>query len=177
MARLRCTRSIAHRGPTERISMTAPNGPDRIRALQVYREAAAGYEQDLSIRLLAPVRRREVGWLELREGLTVLDVACGTGLNFAALRARVGEKGRIVGVELSPEMVAIARERTRAAGWENVELVQSAVEDAVLPTGADAALFSFTHDVLRSGKALERVVAAWHPGARVVGAGVMAPWM
>jgi ubiquinone/menaquinone biosynthesis C-methylase UbiE len=123
------------------------------------------------------VRRRAVGWLELREGQTVLDVACGTGLNFAALGARVGEKGRIIGVELSPEMAAIARERTRAAGWENVELVQSAVEDAVLPAGADAALFSFSHDVLRSGKALERVVAALRSGARVVAAGVMNPWL
>jgi SAM-dependent methyltransferase len=150
--------------------------PDRAQALRQYQRRAAGYDRGFSSRAVARVRRRAVERLELTRGAVVLDVACGTGVNFAAVQRAVGPGGRLIGVDLSPEMLDVARARVETVGWRNVELLQSAIEEADLPA-ADAALFSYTHDVLRSPEAVQRVVDAVRPGNRVVAAGLKAmPW-
>jgi len=124
-----------------------------------------------------PLRRRTIDLLELQTGETVLDVACGTGLSIGLLREAVGEAGRVIGVELSPAMLALARARCAREGWRNVTLIESAMESAELPAPLDAILFNFTHDVIRSPRALERIFAAARPGARVAVAGMKyAPW-
>jgi demethylmenaquinone methyltransferase/2-methoxy-6-polyprenyl-1,4-benzoquinol methylase len=113
----------------------------------------------------------------LLPGQTVLDVACGTGLSFPLLQEGVGESGKIVGVELSPDMLARARERCAREGWLNVRLLESPMETAQIPGPVDAILFNFTHDVLRSPAALARIFAAARPGTRVAVAGMkLAPW-
>jgi demethylmenaquinone methyltransferase/2-methoxy-6-polyprenyl-1,4-benzoquinol methylase len=151
------------------------SAPDPQLALARYRDHAAGY--DASAARTMPLRRRTVAKLALQPGQTVLDVACGTGLSLALLREGVGEAGRIVGVELSPDMLALARERCAREGWRNVTLVESAMETADIPGPVDAILLNFTHDVLRSSAALARIVAAARPGARVAVAGMkLAPW-
>jgi demethylmenaquinone methyltransferase/2-methoxy-6-polyprenyl-1,4-benzoquinol methylase len=116
-------------------------------------------------------RRRAVAKLALSSGQTAIDVACGTGLNFADLIALVGPEGRVVGVDLSPDMLAIARKRVAARGWKNVELIESSIEEAELPSAADAALFSLTHDVLQSRKAVANVLGSLAPGGRVAAFG------
>jgi demethylmenaquinone methyltransferase/2-methoxy-6-polyprenyl-1,4-benzoquinol methylase len=125
---------------------------------------------------LAGVRRRAVEALELKPGDVVLDIACGTGLNFGALSSGVGADGRVIGVDISPEMLEIAQGRIDSAGWTNVELVNAAVEDAKLPTGADAALFSCAHDVLYSPEAIAQALSYLRPRARVVAGGAMQKW-
>jgi len=151
------------------------SAPDPQLAIARYRAHAPGY--DASAVRTMPLRRRTVAKLELRPGETVLDVACGTGLSFPLLREGVGETGRVVGVELSPDMLALARERCVREGWRNVTLIESAMETADLQGPVDAILFNFTHDVLRSPAALERILAAARPGTRVAVAGMkLAPW-
>jgi demethylmenaquinone methyltransferase/2-methoxy-6-polyprenyl-1,4-benzoquinol methylase len=151
------------------------SGPDPRLAVERYRAHAAGY--DASAERTLPLRRRTVAALGLRPGETVLDVACGTGLSFPLLVEGVGAGGRVIGVELSPEMLALARERCAREGWRNVALIEAAVEAAEIPAPLDAILFNFTHDVLRSPSALARIFAAARPGARVAVAGMkLAPW-
>jgi demethylmenaquinone methyltransferase/2-methoxy-6-polyprenyl-1,4-benzoquinol methylase len=151
------------------------NAPDPRRALELYRAHAPGY--DASAERTMPLRRRTIAALGLRPGDTVLDVACGTGLSFALLRDGVGAAGHVVGVELSPEMLALARRRCEREGWRNVTLIGAAMEDAELPRAPDAILFNFTHDVLQSERALARIFAAARPGASVAAAGMKwAPW-
>ena len=151
------------------------SAPDPQLAIARYRAHAPGYDAS-AVRTMA-LRRRTVAKLELRPGETVLDVACGTGLSFPLLREGVGETGRVVGVELSPDMLALARERCVREGWRNVTLIESAMETADLQGPVDAILFNFTHDVLRSARALERILAAARPGTRVAVAGMkLAPW-
>jgi SAM-dependent methyltransferase len=109
----------------------------------------------------------------------VLDVGCGTGLCFPLLLEKVGTHGSIVGVDASPEMLAVARERVTREGWGNITLIQSPVIDARIPVTADAAVFCAVHDVLRSPEALRRIVDSLRPGAWVAAGGGKwaAPWM
>jgi ubiquinone/menaquinone biosynthesis C-methylase UbiE len=138
-------------------------------ALEQYRRAAPRYDRHM--RRFARWQRLAVDRLELEPGQTVLDVACGTGLNFPLLEARVGPGGQIVGIDLSPEMLAQAKDRVNAQGWDNVALIQAPMEQAEIDSRADAALFSFTHDVLQSPLAVANVVAHLKPGARVASTG------
>jgi SAM-dependent methyltransferase len=160
-------------------SNTAPpaaNGPDRDRALAKYAEIADRY--DRRMRFSESARRAAIGRLRLRPGDAVLDVACGTGINFSLLEEALRMKGRIIGIEQSPRMIAVARQRPWSESWPNIELIESSVEEADIPALADAALFSFTHDVLRSPEALSNVVTHLKLGARVaaVGSKWAPPW-
>lgn len=109
--------------------------------------------------------------LWLAPGDVVVDVACGTGINFARLSERVGPNGRVVGVDLSPDMLAIAAARVEELRLRNVVLIEAAIERAELPDGLDAGLFSLTHDVLQSKPAVENVFAHLRRGARVAAFG------
>src|SRR5437867_2461327 len=153
--------------PAER--QAVDGGPDRTAAIEQYRHAAPGYDRHM--RRFERWQRMAVERLWLESGETVIDVACGTGLNFPLLEAAVGPTGGIVGIELSTEMVSQAHERVAAHGWENVSLIEAPVETAAIDAAADAALFSFTHGVLQSPVAVANVVAHLKPGARVSSAG------
>lgn len=139
-------------------------------ALAQYRRRARLY--DLELAAFEPVRERAVQALALAEGETVLDVACGTGLSFPLLAPAVGRHGRVLGIEQSPEMMDLARQRAEQGRWPQVRLVQACAETAPLPGRADAALFMFTHDVLQSEAALAHLAAHLKPGARVAAAGL-----
>ena len=147
-----------------------PGGPDRTAALAQYRRRARFY--DLELALFEPIRRIAIGHLDLRPGDVVLDLGCGTGLSLSALRAAVGDSGRVIGIEQSPEMIERARARVRAAGWRNVTLLCAPVESARIRVRADAALFHFTHDVLRRSDAIDNVLGHLRAGARVVATGL-----
>ncbi len=141
--------------------------------LRKYRTHAPGY--DASAQRTMPLRRRVVALLGLRPGETVLDVACGTGLSLSLLREAVGPAGRVVGVEVSPDMIRFARDRVAAEGWDNVDLVEAPMEEVDLPARFDALLFNYTHDVLQSACALERIFSFARPGARIAIAGIKHP--
>ncbi len=82
--------------------------------------------------------------MELRPGMRVLDLGCGTGLNHPLLQAAVGPTGAIIGVDRSPQMLARAEHRAARHGWGNLELVEAdmttveglGVVDAVIATYA-----------------------------------------
>lgn len=152
-------------------------GPDRSAALAQYRRRARYYDQELA--LFEPIREQAIASLKLQPGATVLDVGCGTGLSFQLLQHRIGDSGRIVGIEQCPEMMAKARARVHKAHWHNVDLVCAPAATATIDTQADAALFHFTHDILRENAAIDNVLAHLNPGARVVATGLQwaAPWM
>ena len=118
------------------------------RLIETYRKKAKHY--DVTSRLYpAPgypqraQRRRAVEALGLRPGGTVVDVACGTGLNFQLLEEAIGPGGRIVGVDLTDAMLARAAERVEANGWSNVSLVQSDAAEFEFPSRVDAIISTY----------------------------------
>jgi ubiquinone/menaquinone biosynthesis C-methylase UbiE len=144
--------------------------PDRSAALAQYRQRAGVY--DLELALFEPIRVQAVLHLRLQRGEVVIDVGCGTGLSLGLLEHGVGHQGRIVGIEQSPEMIERARERVAASRSKNVTLLCSPVETARIEEPADAALFHFTHDILRRPAAVANVLRHLKPGARIVASGL-----
>ena len=142
----------------------------RTRSLARYCRRAATY--DSTCGPTWPIRERAVASLQLKPGQVVIDVACGTGLSLPLLRAAVGENGRVYGFDQSPAMLAQAFARTAAAGWRNVHLFETAAHALTLPEAVDALLFYYTHDILRSPAAIERLLALARPGATVAIAGI-----
>lgn len=147
--------------------------PDRDAALQRYARLAHDYEGATT--KIRDVRRRAIDRLALRSGETVFDVACGAGAMLPDLAWRVGPQGRVVGIEQSPQMAALAREATGAV--RHVEVHACPVEEFVAPRPADALVFVYAHDVQQNPAALRTVFAQARPGARVVAAGLcLLPW-
>src|SRR5215467_9210430 len=118
-------------------------GRTQERLIETYRKKARHY--DVTSRLY-PVpgypqrgqRLRAVRALGLRPGATVVDIACGTGLNFPLLEQEIGPGGRIVGVDLTDAMLTQARHRIEAEGWGNITLVQADAAAFEFPAGVDA---------------------------------------
>src|SRR6201981_1476035 len=116
--------------------------------IETYRKKAKHY--DITSRLY-PVpgypqraqRLRAVQALGLRPGGTVIDLACGTGLNFPLLQEAVGPGGRIVGVDLTDAMLAQAKDRIEANGWSNISLVQADAAGFDFPAGVNAILSTY----------------------------------
>jgi demethylmenaquinone methyltransferase/2-methoxy-6-polyprenyl-1,4-benzoquinol methylase len=65
--------------------------------------------------------------LSLQPGHCVIELGCGTGLNFPFLMEQIGPEGRVIGVDLTPEMLDVARNRIERTGWKNIDLVQADV--------------------------------------------------
>ncbi len=85
-------------------------------------------------------RRMAVDALSLHPGDTVVEIGCGTGLNFALLERAIGSEGKIIGMDISEAMLDRARDRVRAAGWRNVELVCGIASDFRFPEGVGGIL-------------------------------------
>jgi demethylmenaquinone methyltransferase/2-methoxy-6-polyprenyl-1,4-benzoquinol methylase len=155
---------------------TARGNPDPDAARALYSRHAETY--DLQTDWAGTDRARVVELLDLRPGDTVVDVGCGTGLCFAEVIDRIGAGGRLIGIEPSVDMLGQADHRVVRAGWKNVELRLGLAEEQLGPDDdLDAALFCFTHDVLRSVPTLEAVIDRLRPGGRVAAVGPMwAPW-
>jgi ubiquinone/menaquinone biosynthesis C-methylase UbiE len=113
-------------------------------------------------------RRRAVHALGLCPGDSVVDVACGTGLNFSLIEQVIGPDGRIVGVDLTDAMLAQAQHRIETNGWSNISLVQADAAEFDFPTEVDAILstYALSHvpecgDVIAHGAAALRRGGRW----------------
>jgi len=148
--------------------------PTREHLIETYRRNAKHY--DVTSRLYpAPgyphpaQRRRAVDALGLRPGDSVIDIACGTGLNFPPIEDAIGPDGRIVGVDLTDAMLAQAQDRRDANGWSNISLVQADAADFDFPPDVDAILCTYAlTQVPECAEVIARGTAALSEGGRWV---------
>jgi SAM-dependent methyltransferase len=70
---------------------------------------------------------------QLHEGETVLDLGSGGGIDVLLSARRVGSTGKAYGLDMTDEMLALARENQRKAGVENVEFLKGEIEHIPLP--------------------------------------------
>ena len=70
---------------------------------------------------------------ELREGETVLDLGSGGGIDVLLSARRVGPTGKAYGLDMTDDMLALARENQRKAGATNVEFLKGEIEQIPLP--------------------------------------------
>jgi len=94
----------------------------------LYDRMAPGYDRYARLLPLIgfrqmPYRALAIKALCLKPGSTVVDIGCGTGLNFDRLQAAIGPSGRIIGVDLSDAMLEQARTKVLQRGWQNIELI------------------------------------------------------
>jgi len=73
---------------------------------------------------------------ELRAGETVLDLGSGGGIDVILSARRVGETGTAYGLDMTDEMLALARQNARDAGVRNVHFLKGLIEDIPLPAGS-----------------------------------------
>jgi demethylmenaquinone methyltransferase/2-methoxy-6-polyprenyl-1,4-benzoquinol methylase len=142
--------------------------------VETYRKKAKHY--DLTSRLYpAPgypqraQRLRAVQALGLRPGDRVVDVACGTGLNFSLLEEAIGPDGEIVGVDLTDAMLAQAQRRMESNGWRNISLVQADAAEFDFPAEVEAILSTYAlTQVPECGEVIAHGTAALSGGGRWV---------
>ncbi len=106
---------------------------------------------------------------ELREGETVLDLGSGGGIDVLLSARRVGERGFVYGVDMTDEMLALARANAATAGAENVEFVRGVIEDLPLPDAAVDVVISNCVVNLSPDKpaVLSEMYRVLRPGGRV----------
>ncbi len=71
--------------------------------------------------------------IELRAGETVLDLGSGGGIDVLLSARRVGPTGKVYGLDMTDDMLALARENQKKSGLENVEFLKGEIENIPLP--------------------------------------------
>ena len=153
----------------------------RAHLIETYRKKAKHY--DITSRFYpAPGypqrahRLQAVQALGLRPGDSVVDIACGTGLNFSLIEHVIGPDGRIVGVDLTDAMLAQAQHRIETNRWSNVSLVQADAAEFDFPTEVDAILSTYAlTQVPECGEVIAHGAAALSRGGRWVVLDLKAP--
>jgi ubiquinone/menaquinone biosynthesis C-methylase UbiE len=148
--------------------MSQRSSGNQARIIDSYRRRAKGYDAS-GIRSLEPWRQEAVKLLHVRRGDLVVDVGCGTGLNFALLQEAIGPEGRIIGVDLTDAMLDQARQRVARHGWTNVELVQSDATQYAFPDQVDGIISTFALTFVPDGaRVIRNGCRALAPGRRWV---------
>ena len=91
----------------------------------------------------------------LREGETVLDLGSGAGIDCFLAARQVGKKGKVIGVDMTPEMIDKARENAEKGGFANVEFRLGEIEN--LPVGDHQVDIVISNCVINLSPAKERV--------------------
>lgn len=98
-----------------------------------------------------------------------MEVGCGTGRNLPLLVEAVGPSGRVLGVDLTSQMLERARALARDRGWANVHLWEADAGTWPVPGPVDAVLFSLCYSVMPEPSLVLRPLwEADRPGGRVV---------
>ncbi|MFI5329450.1 MAG: arsenite methyltransferase [Desulfobaccales bacterium] len=107
---------------------------------------------------------------DLKEAETVLDLGSGAGIDVFLAAKKVGEQGRVIGVDMTEDMVARGRQLAQEHGFGNVEFRQGDIEhlpvdSATVDVVISNCVINLTPDKLASFKEVHRVLK---PGGRIL---------
>src|SRR3954469_24341269 len=91
-------------------------------------------------RQLSPLGLRAMDALSPRTGEVVVDIGCGAGQTVLQLAERVAPHGHVIGVDIAPRLLDVARERARAL--DNVSFLEADAARLDLPAGSIDGVFS-----------------------------------
>ena len=106
--------------------------------------------------------------IELKPGETVLDLGSGGGIDVLLSAKRVGPAGKAYGLDMTDDMLALARENQRQAGVENVEFLKGEIESIPLPDASVDVVISNCVINLSAdkGRVLREAFRVLKPGGR-----------
>lgn len=111
-----------------------------------------------------------VALASLKEGETVLDLGSGAGFDCFLAAKKVGKRGKIIGVDMTPEMIDKARENARKGGYENVEFRLGEIEN--LPVADNSADITISNCVINLSpnkkRVFEEAFRTMKPGGRLM---------
>ena len=114
----------------------------------LYQKRAGHYDWSANLYYLLGFREQAyrqmaVDALDLQLGDTVVEIGCGTGLNFGLLQKKIGPQGKIIGIDLTPSMLEMAQQRCQRHAWTNVELIEHEAGSYRFPVGIGGTLSTF----------------------------------
>jgi ubiquinone/menaquinone biosynthesis C-methylase UbiE len=116
----------------------------------------------------SPYRARVIGRLGIGPSSRVLDVACGTGLNFDLLQRVTRGEGDIVGIDVSRKTLGLARRRVARQKWDNVGLVETDCAGYRTDEKFDAALCTFAVEIIPPWReTIDMMIESVRPGGRL----------
>lgn len=100
---------------------------------------------------------------KIKEGDTVLDLGCGAGFDCFLASKKVGETGKVIGVDMTEEMIAKAKENARKQGIKNVEFLLGEIESLPIDDNSvdiiiTNCVINLTPDKLKTFKETHRVL-------------------
>lgn len=111
-----------------------------------------------------------VALASLKEGETVLDLGSGAGFDCFLAADRVGKNGRVIGIDMTPEMVEKARGNARKSNYANVEFRLGEIEN--LPVADNSVDIVISNCVINlapeKGRVFSEVFRALKPGGRLM---------
>ena len=141
--------------------------------IQTYRKRAANYDFTANLYYLFgyrewAYRRLAVKALRLQPGDTILELACGTGINFPLFQHFIGPTGQIMGVDLTDAMLEQAKKRVASQGWENVILTQHDASTYQVPSQVNAVFSSYALSLFPdTARVLTNIASSLAPGGRL----------
>ncbi|MCP3981825.1 MAG: arsenite methyltransferase, partial [bacterium] len=111
-----------------------------------------------------------VGALELQPGETVLDLGSGGGIDVFLAAGQVGPEGRVIGIDMTPSMLALARKNAGEGGYDNVEFREGRLEALPVDDASiDAVTSNCVINLVPDKQAVYREIArVLRPGGRVI---------
>lgn len=110
-----------------------------------------------------------LAFVDVREGDVVLDLGSGAGIDLLLARERVGPSGRVIGVDMTDEMIEQARKNIASAGYDNVEVRKGIIEK--LPVDADSVDWVISNCVINlspeKNKVFAEIARVLKPGGRM----------
>jgi demethylmenaquinone methyltransferase/2-methoxy-6-polyprenyl-1,4-benzoquinol methylase len=139
----------------------------------VYQRYANSYDTAVNLYRLIGLhiehyRTRAVDLLHLARGDHVLELGCGTGLNFSRIQQQIKSDGQLIGIDTSDRMLAVARDRVESAGWKNVQLINTDLLEYEINAGINAVLATGVLGYVNErAQVIENISQKLKPGGRI----------